>query len=105
MKSADLNKPENIILEFENELKIDKLKSLIKELSTYSHRIKGFVYFVNIKKKTTLKSKKSLQGREWDKNEKNIYFFKMNKLIFLLEKRTNAYKNKKERADYLNFKE
>lgn len=51
MKFADLNKPENILLEFEDELEIDKLNSLIKDLSEYSYRIKGFA---NLKDQKTV---------------------------------------------------
>ena len=52
IKSADLNKPENILVEFEYEPELGELNSLIKELSTYSYRIKGFVNLAD--KKTVL---------------------------------------------------
>lgn len=43
MKSADLSRPENLLLEFKDKPEFDKFDNLIKELSTYSYRIKGFV--------------------------------------------------------------
>ncbi len=43
MKSADLNRPENILLEFKVKPELDKLNSLLEELFSYSYRIKGFV--------------------------------------------------------------
>lgn len=51
MKNADLNKPKNILLEFEIKPEFNQLDSLIKDLSTYSYRIKGFV---NLKDRGTV---------------------------------------------------
>ncbi len=47
MKSVDLNRPENILLEFKVAIESDKLNSLLEELISYSYRIKGFVNLVD----------------------------------------------------------